>query len=417
MKKILTITATLLAGLALAACSSNKSASSGKKTVEFYSTKQENVSTYKGLIKEFESKNKDIKVKLVSPADGGTVLKTRLTKNDIPDVLAMGGDYNFVDVTKADVLADLSDRPYAKRALPAYTKMLKQYYSGNKMLGMPLAANVSGVMYNKDLFKRAGINKTPETWDEFIQDMKQLQSKGIQPLAFPFKDSWTAMGIWNQIAGNELPASFIGKRKDNKTSFQKTHKESAEKFAQLLPFGQKDIVGLSYNDSNKLFAQGKVAMLINGNFVIPELVKDNKDINVSMFKLPVSSDAAKNKVTSGVDVLLAKSKQTKNNAACDKLISFLTDKENEKKYIDEQFALPTVKGVEQSNARLAGVVADAQAGNIVDYPDHLYPSGFDMAGLLQQFALNYKDGMKTSEIINTFLKNADNKFDSANVEE
>ncbi len=40
-----------------------------------------------------------------------------------------------------------------------------------------------------------------------------------------------------------------------------------------------------------------------------------------------------------------------------------------------------------------------------------------MAGLLQQFALNYKDGMKTSEIINTFLKNADNKFDSANVEE
>ena len=44
----------------------------------------------------------------MNPADAGTVLKTRMAKNDMPDIVAMGGDNNYTEVESAGMLVDLS---------------------------------------------------------------------------------------------------------------------------------------------------------------------------------------------------------------------------------------------------------------------------------------------------------------------
>ncbi len=38
------------------------------------------------------------KLQFTSESDAATVLKTRLTKNDVPELIAMGGDSNYTEL-------------------------------------------------------------------------------------------------------------------------------------------------------------------------------------------------------------------------------------------------------------------------------------------------------------------------------
>ncbi|WP_257610710.1 extracellular solute-binding protein, partial [Oenococcus oeni] len=58
---------------------------------------------------------------------------------------------------------------------------------------VPYATNAAGVIYNKALFKKAGIKTVPTTWNELIADAKILKAKGITPFESAYKDTWTTM--------------------------------------------------------------------------------------------------------------------------------------------------------------------------------------------------------------------------------
>src|SRR5699024_2548859 len=62
-----------------------------KVTLEFFSVKAENISIYHELIKQFEAEHPNIHVKLEQPPEAETVLRMRLTKNDIPDIIGFNG--------------------------------------------------------------------------------------------------------------------------------------------------------------------------------------------------------------------------------------------------------------------------------------------------------------------------------------
>ena len=69
-----------------------------------------------------------------------------------------------------------------------------------KNYGVPWDMGMVGWWYNKDLFKKAGIDKEPATWTEFLADVKKLKDAGITPIALGEKDSWTGMHIWSYLA-------------------------------------------------------------------------------------------------------------------------------------------------------------------------------------------------------------------------
>ena len=135
-----------------------------------------------------------------------------------------------------------------------------------------------------------------------------------------------------------------------------------------------------------------------------------------MFAFPASNDESVNYVTSGVDVLLAVSASSENVDIAKEFVAFMLEPENCQTYIDDQFAFSAVVGVEQGNETVAGVKEDIANGKVANFPDHYYPSAFDLSALLSEFAMNYKNGMDDSENIAQFLKQCDEKYDIANVQ-
>lgn len=54
---------------------------------------------------------------------------------------------------------------------------------------MPYVANAAGILYNKDMFEEHGW-QIPESWDELIDLCQEIQSEGILPFYFGFRDTW-----------------------------------------------------------------------------------------------------------------------------------------------------------------------------------------------------------------------------------
>lgn len=401
--------------LLLSGCSSKES--TDKVTIEVFNNKSENQQIMKTFIAEYEEKNPNVHVVFSSPPDAGTVLRTRLVKNDIPNIISYGGDITYTELANVGMLEDLSKEDFAGNIVPAYKEMtIDLQQEKDKLYGIPYATNASGVIYNQELFAKYNV-EIPKTWDEFIAVCELFEKEGITPIEATYKDAWTLSSLFNPMAGILANDKLMTDRKTGKQKLADGWVEPMEQVSEVMKHTQKDAMGTGYADGVQAFAKGKAAMLINGTWAIPEVQKANKDMKVSLFALPASNDVAKNKVTSGVDVMFMIGKDTKNQKESKDFINFLLEKEQVQRYVDDQFAFSAQQGIKQTDPALTQVSPMIEAGKVNDFIDHFLPNGYDMAALLSEFALEQnKAPENTTKNINNTLKKMDKAYDAANIE-
>lgn len=381
MKKSISLVATVMIALSvLAGCGSKEASggSNGKVKIEFLEYKSEAKGTFSELAKKFEKENPNIDIVVTNPPDSVTVLKTRVAKRDLPDVIGMGGDVSYAEISKAGALKDVSKDSALNDIQPAYIDMLKDISKQDKVYGIPYAANANAVIYNKTIFKELGI-EVPTTWEEFIAAAEKVKAAGKIPFYFTFKDAWTALPAYNVLAANTQGDDFFKKLDKGDTKFAEGHKEAAEKLLTLLEYGHKDQNGKAYNDGNVAFAKGESAMYLQGIWAIPEIKKANPNIEVGVFPYPIGDS----KVVSGVDLLLAQSATTEHPKEAKKFIEFLLSDENMKEYLTQQNAFSAKTGIVQEAPELEGLKASFEKGAVVDFPDHYVPTAVALEKQLQ----------------------------------
>lgn len=407
---------TLLSGLLastfiLTACGSSDEVSesggetaNGAVTLELFSNKAESVDTYNNLIAKFEDENPNIKIQLEAPPEAETVLRTRLTRNDMPDIMSIGGNATYGELGSEGVLKDLSDEDFLNSIQPAYLEMITRLVGTDTegTFGVPYATNANGVIYNKTLFEEMNM-EIPETWDEFIALLDQAKAEGVKPIEFTLQDAWASLPVWNSLGGVLVSDNFAEEKTNGETSFEDAYSEVADKYLKLIEYGEGDIFGVGYDSGNATFAAGDALFYNQGNWAIPELVKNNEDIDLGFFALPASNDASENNLISGVDVLLAVSENSEHPEEALKFIEFMVSEETSKQYIDEQAAFSAVEGVIQENPIFENTVEYFENGQLSSFPDHFYPAGLGAENLIQQFLIE-----KDKE---TFLKTLDSEWD------
>ena len=170
----------------LTACGS-KEAEDGRTVIELVQYKPEAVGVFEALEEEFNATHDDIVLKIESPNDAMTIMKTRFIREEYPDILGIGGDVNFSGFVDAGILADVSGYEGLSSIKQAYIDMLDnlEYVPTEGTYGVPYVANAAGILYNRDMFREHGW-EIPETWDELLTLCDQIKSEGIQPLYFGF---------------------------------------------------------------------------------------------------------------------------------------------------------------------------------------------------------------------------------------
>ena len=382
----------------------NEQEDNGKVTIEIVQYKPEAVKVFEALEQKFNETHDDIELKIDSPNDAMTILKTRFIREDYPDIIGIGGDINYSNFLDSNMLMDISDYEGLDNIKDAYLAVDKEleFIPMDGVYAVPYMANAAGVLYNKDLFDQHGWT-IPTTWDEFTALCESIQNAGIQPLYFGFKDTWTCLAPWNAISVDLAPSDVCAQVNRGETTFAEQYREVAERTKALLQYAQDDPFAYSYNDACTAFARGESAMYVIGSYAVPQIKSVNPDMNIDSFVFPASNNAEENILNSGNDLQFSIMENCPNKEAAYEVLDFLLEDENVQAYIDDQSAVPCKEGDFVLPTMLSGMFSYIEEGKLADYQDHHYPSEMSVDALIQTFLMDDSD-----TAVDTFL----NKFDT-----
>ncbi|MGA8296947.1 MAG: extracellular solute-binding protein [Acidimicrobiales bacterium] len=146
---------------------------------------------YNDVVKAFEAKYPNVKVSLVNipyPTYFQRIRDATIARTG-PDVITMYGGaqaYSYRNGLE----------PMQKHMQPAVKASLKfvsdNYSKDGNLYILPTGTYGYFLMVNKNLFKRAGINPVTAlgSWQSFLSTCRQMNAKGIQPIASGWKDGY-----------------------------------------------------------------------------------------------------------------------------------------------------------------------------------------------------------------------------------
>ena len=381
----------------------NKATAEGRTEIEIVSYKKEAVDTFNKIAARFNETHDDIHLTIDSPNEAMTILKTRFIREDYPDIIVIGGDMDYSNFLDAGLFLFFSYLDVLSETKSAYLDMDKQleFIPQDGTYGLPYAANAAGILYNKDMFEQHGW-ETPETWNEFTALCEQIQSEGVQPLYFGFKDTWTCLAPWNALAVSLADPQLCSQVNNGTTTFTKAYDETAEKMKALLAYGEPNPMAYSYNDACTAFARGQSAMYTIGSYAISQIKSVNPDMNIGTFTFPANEKEADNVLNSGIDVQFCVMKSCENKEAAYEVLRFLYRDDTIRTYLSEQGGIACKQGDFPLSSELEGVSSYVASNRMADFQDHHYPSEMSVDAMIQTYLLD--DSADAKE---TFL----NKFD------
>lgn len=378
----------LLSASVLSGCAGSRR-SDGKIEVTMLQYKPEAVAAFEKMQERFNASHSDIHLTIESPNEAMTILKTRLIREDYPDIVGIGGDINYSNFLDAGLFMDVSDFEGVSDIKQVYLDMEKEleFIPQDGVYALPYAANCAGILYNRDIFEKHGW-EIPQTWSEFIALCEEIKSAGIQPLYFGYKDTWTCLAPWNALAVGLSPSDTCANVNAGKTTFTVAYREVAEKIKVLLDYAEPNPYAYSYNDACTAFARGEAAMFPIGSYAVPQIIQTNPDINIDSFTFPANENEADNVLNSGVDLQFCVMKNCENKEAVYEVLRFLYEDETIQIYLDDQNAVPCKEGDFTLPSMLDGMKSYIDAGRMSDFHDHHYPSEMSVDAIIQTYLMD-----------------------------
>ena len=386
----LLLACTMPASLFLTGCSGNQE-EEGKIVIELVQYKPEAVDVFKQLEEEFNRTHDDILLKIDSPNDAMTIMKTRFIREDYPEILGIGGDINYSYFIDTGILADVSDYSGLADINQGYKDILEglEFVPTEGTYGVPYVANAAGILYNREMFKEHGW-EIPTTWEEMITLCDTIKGEGILPFYYGFKDIWTCLAPWNSLAVGLAPADVCQQVNAGNAKFADEYREVAEKIQTMVSYGEEGPFAYGYNDACTAFANGESAMFAIGSYAVPQIKSVNPEMDIDSFVTPGNSDPDGNILNSGVDLQFCVTQscmdEGKREAAYE-VLNFLLADENVQMYLDDQSAVPCKSGDFTLAPNLDGMKQYIVDGKIADYQDHYYPSEMAVDAQIQTFLI------------------------------
>ena len=290
-----------------------------------------------------ENPNLKINVELGSATQYETVLKTKLSAGEAPDIMTVWPGSRTSDYAQKGYLEKLTDEPWVSR-IPGTIN--SEFSYENDLYAMCFNVGGEGLLYNQDLFDQLGLT-VPQNFDELLAVCETFQKNGVQPFASGFKDDWVIMRYTNsafatlgygrepdfdkKLASGELDFSYPG------------WVDLFDKYGTLLDKKYFGDAILSTDSSQAIadFATGKTAMMIHTSSTISEIRKVAPDMNLGLTATPVNNAGEELYANWKSGLGFAVSSKSKNKEAARRFMEIWSDPEvNEALYRDN--AQPTI---------------------------------------------------------------------------
>ena len=303
---------------------------SGEVTISHYFSGDLGKANFmKGVQKFEQSTGIKMKDSPVGHEDFKTDILVRAAGKKLPDVFSYWAGARVQFIVNSNSLMPIDDM-WSKDGLDGVVAKSvansATMYNGKRYL-VPLNYHYSGMFYNKNVLKQAGINEMPNNWNEFLKLCEKLKSKGITPIALGSKNRWPAQFWFDYLILRTVGPAY----RENLMAGKAAYNDYAVKHAMSV---WKDLVDKGYftansnadtwTDASDKVARGKAAMTLMGTWITGYWngLDLKPGIDYDFFPFPIMSSGIPNAVVGPVDGLVI-SANSKNANGAKKFLSFM----------------------------------------------------------------------------------------------
>ncbi|MGW5335233.1 extracellular solute-binding protein [Streptomyces bauhiniae] len=299
--------------------------------------------TYKALVEQFQAANKNIKVKYVNvPFDQAqNKFDTAAGSKGAPDILrsevgwtpAFAKKGFFLPLDGTDALAEQDEFE---------PNLIKQAQYEGKTYGVPLVTDTLAFVYNKALFKQAGITEAPKTWDELKADAAKVE------------DKTKVDGYWGSTQAYYAQCFLYGEGTDTVDASAKKITVASAPAKKAYGTWQSTFSGKglhkadttadAYAHIQDAFVNGKVASIIQGPWEITNFYKGSafKDkSNLGIATVPAGSAGKAGAPTGGHNLSVYAGSDKAHQEAALKFVKFMTSAKSQETVALKNSTLPT----------------------------------------------------------------------------
>ena len=259
----------------------NELAYKGELEIMHYSTSEESEGNggsdgFRTVLAAWDEAHPDITLNqnVLANAEYKTQIATLAAAGDLPDVFLLQG-MNTKDWAKQGLIMDLTD---TIKASPYYNDYVQNYFTpftdGDSVYGYPVltGGTCTVVIYDKAMWKEAGYDAFPTTWEDVEKAAEYFNGQGITTVAFGNGGKWQANSDFLSTLGNRYtgPDWFLSLINKDGAAFTDEAFVKALKEAQHL-FNETDIFNEDFNavtneDAREYYISGDAAAFIGGNW-------------------------------------------------------------------------------------------------------------------------------------------------------
>jgi sn-glycerol 3-phosphate transport system substrate-binding protein len=240
---------------------------------------------FEEIVQDFNHQSGSYKVIPIKKGNYADVVKQGLQafeKGEHPHILQIYEVATLTAMQTKGVFRPVDDlmRSFNKKFDPAvYIDLVRHFYSSpeGKMLSLPWNVSTGLLFYNKEAFKKAGLDpeNPPQTWEELESLASKLTARGYTG----FTTAWPAayhlehLSSWHSLPFATEKNGFLGLS----TRFVFNSEERVFHLAKLVEWQKKGIFaykGRFNEEPEQLFSQGKCAILLQGANRLPLLQKN-----------------------------------------------------------------------------------------------------------------------------------------------
>ncbi len=400
-KKVLFLTAAV-AIMVLGGCSNSQEPTASEtnaavgavegnsKSIEYLSQKMETVDYIDEIMNDYMAENQG--VSLVQTTTSGSVsVASRVAANDIPDMMNVYANTNYRVMAEEGIFKDLSGQAFLENISQEYLDTFT--LEDGTVWAVPVTTSAFGLYINMDIYQEQGL-EVPKTFDELLENCEKLKKAGITPFIFPYKDGGALRQLYERIMIGSVDHEFVKiceevGNGDKSFADYPDVVEGFEAFIKLLDYADTDPLGTDTNDVANAFANGEVAMVMNGSWGCSQYASLNPDLNFEVVVFPTIT-AEETYVVGAPDIVIAISSTTENAEECERFIDYFVSDEVAEAFAEKEQSPNLLKNVTYENEKMSDVCGAIAEGKFkiagtVDWPA-AYPDM--LKGELQQFVMD-----------------------------
>lgn len=410
-KKLSVLAIAVLAALSLTACGNSNKSSSGSSskttTITFWNGFTASDGTnLKKIVADYNKTNKDhVKVKMdrMSWDNFNEKLPTAITAKKAPDFVAMNyGDmagyvhngtmkdmsnfYNYKGVDKSN---------FEKSAVNMGKINGKSYF-------IPMQVQGNYLYWNKDLYKKAGINpnskvKTIAQYMNYAKRIKAL-GNGVQGTY------WSDFAQWSLVYGG----SILNKSETKSTINSAANRKVLNQFRQMMyveKLGNPSTQGVAVD--NLMFA-GKLGLEVSGPWLNEGMIKNKINYGVTQFPT-LEKNGKKQAWLAGVGFGIPSSTDDSKTKAIYSFVKYWNSKKISERWSQENKCAPYLKDV-AADKQIKNDPVISELAKQTSYSKVMWPGNVHASDITNNVITPMCNKVVTGSDVNTQLKLADKKI-------